>query len=271
MVADHPFAILNASWVEAPQRAAAQAFLAWLEEPERQKRFLAAGFRDSNGHAAPQYGLDDGIVRDGPALVLRPPAPAVLDLVRKSWDDVRKRVRVLLVLDISGSMDGEKLTQVKAAGTAVLKVFSSNDQVGLWAFSDRIYHLEPIEQVGPHRADLTRHIDLLVASGGTALYRVTKDAVVEVQGSWDPTRINAVVVLTDGQNSDPANNDLNGLLRSLASQPPATTVPVFTIGYGRGADLETLKRISKASTGRSYNAPDPAHIGSVFADVISNF
>jgi Ca-activated chloride channel homolog len=271
MVADHPYAILNASWIGAPQRAAAQAFLTWLQAPERQKRFLAAGFRDSNGHAAAQLGLGEGIVPEGPALVLQPPAPAVLDLVRKSWENVRKRVRILLVLDISGSMDGEKLTQVKAAGDAVLKVFSPNDEVGLWAFSDRIYHLEPIEQVGPHRADLTRHIDLLVASGGTALYRVTKDAVAEVQGSWDPTRINAVVLLTDGQNSDPTNNDLNALLRSLENQPPTTTVPVFTIGYGRGADLETLNRISKASTGRSYNAPDPAHIGSVFADVISNF
>jgi len=231
---------------------------------------LAAGFRDSNGHAAPQLGLGYGIVPDGPVLVLQPPAPSVLDLVRKSWENVRKRVRVLLVLDISGSMDGEKLTQVKAAGAAVLKVFSPNDEVGLWAFSDRIYRLEPVELVGAHRADITRHIEALVASGGTALYRVTKDAVGEVQASWDPMRINAVVLLTDGQNSD-GNNDLDGLLRSLANQPPATTVPVFTIGYGQGADLGTLKRISQASTGRSYNAPDPAHIGSVFADVISNF
>ena len=271
MVADHPYAILNSAWVVAPQQAAAQAFLTWLQAPERQKRFLAAGFRDSNGHSSPQLGLANGIVPEGPALVLQPPAPAVLDLVRKSWDDVRKRVRVLLVLDISGSMEGDKLTQVKAAGNAVLKVFSPNDQVGLWAFSDRIYQLEPIEQVGPHRADLARHIDALAASGGTALYRATKDAVGEVQRTWDPTRINAVVLLTDGQNSDFTNNDLDALLRSLGSQPPATTVPVFTIGYGQGADLETLKRISQASTGRSYNAPDPAHIGSVFADVISNF
>jgi len=275
MVADHPYAILNASWVGEPQRAAAREFLAWLRVPERQKRFLAAGFRDSNGHAAPQHGLDDGIVPDGPALVLQPPAGAVLDLVRKSWDDVRKRVRVLLVLDISGSMDGEKLTQVKAAATAVLDVFSPKDQVGLWAFSDRIYHLVSIEQVGhqagPRRAELRDHIDRLVASGGTALYRVTKDAVGEVQTTWDPMRINAVVLLTDGQNSDPTNNDLNGLLHLLSIQPATTTVPVFTIGYGDGADMETLKRISQASTGRSYNAPDPAHIGSVFADVLSNF
>jgi Ca-activated chloride channel family protein len=271
MVADHPYAILAAPWVTEPQRAAAKAFLTWLQAPERQQRFLAAGFRDSTGHAAPNLGLDNGIVPAGPALVLKPPAPAVLDMVRKSWDSVRKRARILLVLDISGSMDGDKLNQVKAAGGAALDVLSPNDELGLWAFSDQIYKLVPIAPVGPNHSELARHIAVLEAGGGTALYRATRDAVHEVLSGWDPNRINAVVLLTDGQNSDPSDSDLNGLLRSLETQPTASTVPVFTIGYGQDADLGTLKRISQASNGRSYNAPDPAHIGSVFADVISNF
>jgi len=271
MVADHPYAILNAPWASAPQKAAAQAFLTWLLAPAQQERFLAAGFRDSKGHAASNLGLDNGIVPGGPALVLHAPAPAVLDLVRKSWNNVRKQARILLVLDISGSMAGDKLLQVKTAATAVLDVFSPNDQVGLWSFSDQIYRLNSIDSVESNHAQVARQIGLLVAGGGTALYRATSDAVKEVQGSWDPTRINAVVLLTDGQNSDPANSNLAALVQSLQSQPPATTVPVFTIGYGQDADLKTLAQISQASTGRSYNAPDPAHIRSVFADVISNF
>ncbi len=271
MVADHPYAILAASWVTEPQRAAARAFLTWLQAPQQQQRFLAAGFRDSTGHAAPNMGLDSGIVPAGPAVVLKPPAPAVLDLVRKSWDSVRKRARILLVLDISGSMDGDKLDQVKAAGTATLNVLSSNDELGLWAFSDQIYKLVPVEPVGQNHTELARHIAVLEAGGGTALYRATSDAVQEVLSGWDPTRINAVVLLTDGQNSDPNDSDLNALLRSLEAQPAAITVPIFTIGYGQDADLGTLARISQASNGRSYNAPDPAHIGSVFAAVISNF
>jgi len=93
MVADHPYAILNAAWVSAEQKAAARGFLTWLQAPGQQKRFLEAGFRDSTGHAAPNLGLDNGIVPSGPTLVLQPPAPAVLDLVRKSWDNVRKRAR----------------------------------------------------------------------------------------------------------------------------------------------------------------------------------
>jgi len=271
MVADHPYVILAAPWIAAPQQEAARDFLTWLQSPERQAKFAAAGFRDSTGHAAPQLGLDNGIVPAGPALVLQAPSPSVLELVRKSWNDVRKRARILLVLDTSGSMDGEKLQQVKAAGSAVLEVFSPDDAVGLWAFSDQVYQLEPVAPLAAHQGELLRHIGLLKAGGGTALYRVTREAVREAHASWDPTRINAVVLLTDGQNSDPGDTDLNGLLRSLESQPARTTVPVFTIGYGQGADLETLKKIADASTGRSYNAPDPAHIGGVFADVISNF
>jgi Ca-activated chloride channel family protein len=271
MVADHPYAILTGSWVTDQQRAAARTFLTWLQAPQQQERFLAAGFRDSTGHAAPNLGLDNGIVPAGPALVLKPPAPAVLDMVRKSWDSVRKRARILLVLDISGSMDGDKLNQVKAAGAAALNVLSPDDQIGLWAFSDQIDKLVPIEPVGPNHAELARHIAVLQAGGGTALYRATRDAVGDVLNGWDPTRINAVVLLTDGQNSDPGDSDLNTLLRSLETQPAASTVPVFTIGYGQDADLGTLRRISQASNGRSYNAPDPAHIGSVFAAVISNF
>ena len=271
MVADHPYAVLNAPWVSAGSRAAAQDFLVWLQAPEQQNRFLAAGFRDASGVIASSLGLASGIVPEGPALVLHAPGPVVLDLIRKSWEDVRKRARVLLVLDVSGSMTGDKLSQVKAAGAAVLDLFAPDDEVGLWSFSNEVRRLNAIDLVGAHRAELARSIDRLDANGGTALYRVTAEAVRDVRSTWNPTRINAVVLLTDGQNSDGSNSDLDGLLRSLAAQPASGSVPVFTIGYGQDADLQTLKRIAEASGGRSYNAPVPSRVGTVFADVISNF
>ena len=168
-------------------------------------------------------------------------------------------------------MTGDKLSQVKAAGAAVLDLFAPDDEVGLWSFSNEIRRLNAIDLVGAHRAELARSIDRLDANGGTALYRVTAEAVRDVRSTWNPTRINAVVLLTDGQNSDGSNSDLDGLLHSLAAQPASSSVPVFTIGYGQDADLQTLKRIAEASGGRSYNAPVPSRVGTVFADVISNF
>jgi Ca-activated chloride channel family protein len=270
MVADHPYAVLNAPWVEAGEQAAARDFLTWLQEPERQKRFLSAGFRDSTGQIAPEIGLKNGIVPEGPAVVLHAPSPAVLDLMRKSWENVRKRARILLVFDVSGSMLGDKLRAAKTAAGAVLDVFAPDDKVGLWSFANDIHRLDAIDLVGPNRPQLRRSIDSLEAFGATALYRATAEAVGEVHRTWDPTRINAVVILSDGQNAD-SYTDRDALLQFLSSQPTSTPVPVFTIGYGQDADRDTLTRIARASSGRSYDAPDPAHIGSVFADVVSNF
>jgi len=271
MVADHPYAVLNAPWVQTREQAAARDFLGWLQEPERQKRFLSAGFRDSSGQVARDLGLKNGIVREGPALVLHAPSPAVLDLVRKSWENVRKRARILLVFDVSGSMLGDKLDAAKAAAVAVLDLFAPDDKIGLWSFATDIHRLDAIDLIGPHKSQLIKNIRALNALGNTALYRATNDAVREVHATWDPERINAVVVLTDGQNSDGRYSDRDTVLRFLSNQPSSTPVPVFTIGYGQDADRETLTRIAQASGGRSYDAPDPAHIGSVFADVVSNF
>jgi Ca-activated chloride channel family protein len=85
---------------------------------------------------------------------------------------------------------------------------------------------------------------------------------------FDPERINGVVLLTDGRNEDPNNQDLPGLLRYLDSE---LNVRVFAIAYGADADLGTLTRIAQASTGAVYDASDPTTISKVFVSVISNF
>jgi Ca-activated chloride channel family protein len=77
-----------------------------------------------------------------------------------------------------------------------------------------------------------------------------------------------VVVLTDGRNEDPRNQDLAGLLRYLDSE---LNVRVFPIAYGQDADLDTLTRIAQASRAAVYDASDPATIAKVFVSVISNF
>ena len=82
------------------------------------------------------------------------------------------------------------------------------------------------------------------------------------------------MLLTDGRNEDPRNNDLPKLLTSLrASSEGQSSQPVriFTIGYGRDADLGTLKRMAEATNAAAYDASDPTSIEQVFTAVVSNF
>ena len=87
----------------------------------------------------------------------------------------------------------------------------------------------------------------------------------------DTKRINAIVLLSDGKNEYPPDNDLDSLLEQLQGESLDTSVRVFPIGYGEGADPESLGAIAEASRGTYYEANDPASIEKVLASVLSNF
>jgi Ca-activated chloride channel family protein len=97
--------------------------------------------------------------------------------------------------------------------------------------------------------------------------------VADLKKSFDPERINAVVLLTDGRNED-TFTDLNATLSSLRSGTEGQSsapVRLFTIAYGQDADKATLKRLAEATNAAAYDASDPATINKVFTAVVSNF
>src|SRR6185295_15812069 len=106
------------------------------------------------------------------------------------------------------------------------------------------------------------------------LYTVAHDSYQKILDEFDPTRINAVVLLSDGRNEDDRNNDLPGLLKYLQSRNEGEStkpVRIFPIAYGSDADEATLKRIAEATNAAAYSAVDPATIINVFNAVVSNF
>jgi len=284
-VNDHPYAILAGSWVTPDQHAVAEDFLRFVQAPAQQARFQAAGFRDYRGVPGDQITERNGLLPDQPALSLPTPSASVMDAIQRSWENVRKRARVLLVLDVSGSMDAavgsmdsSKLDLAKAAALAALREFGPRDEVGLWIFSSDFppndqpwRELSPVSRLEPKIAELRASIQALTPRAGTALYRTIDDATAEMVRSFDPARINGVVVLTDGRNDYESYASVGPLLVHLRSEPPDRSVRVFCIGYGDDADMGVLQQISDASFGVTYDASDPATIDEVFAAVLSNF
>jgi Ca-activated chloride channel family protein len=271
--------------VNVDQRAVAEDFLAFAQEPEQQARFQAAGFRDFRGKPGDQITPRNGLLPDQPATTLAAPSAGVLDAIQRSWDDVRKRARVLLVLDVSGSMSEQvgsagatKLELAKLATLAALEEFAPDDEVGLWMFSSDLApegtpwrELSPVSALGPKIEGLRETIRSLDWESGTALYRTVDDAAAQMVASFDPTRINGVVVLTDGRNDYADYSSVDPLLSHLRDEPTARSVRVFCIAYGDDADMGVLEQISDASLGATYDASDPSTIDEVFAAVLSNF
>lgn len=270
LLADHPYVVLNAPWVDDGKRAAAAQFLKYIERAEVQQRFLAAGFRDHDGVGGPEISKANGLLPAGPAIVIAPPAPAILAHIQQSWNDVRKRARVLMVLDVSGSMSGDKIDLMRRAAAKALDQFAPDDEVGLWSFESTHRELVPISPVAQRRDEMKTLIGRLVANGGTALYATVHASVEHMTQRIDDSRINAVLFLTDGKNEH-TDRDLDRVLRELRNEDEARRVRVFTIAYGSDADQKVLRQIAEASSGAFYDATNPATIEKVFTDVVSNF
>jgi Ca-activated chloride channel homolog len=292
LFSDSPFITVDAPWVNKKERQAAARFQRYVEQPDNQKRVLKFGFRPGNPKVAigapieAKYGVDP----NQPQTTLELPAPPVLVGLIEKWGQNRKSARVLMVIDVSGSMGepagGEggdsKLDLVKKAAVSALGQFKPDDDVGLWIFSTGIGRAEPtdylelvpIGPIGSQREGMAAKINDLVPTQGTPLYTVTKAADDQLVQTFDAQRINAVLLLTDGKNEDERNNDLDGLLRSLRARNEgqvANPVRVFPIAYGQDADLPTLKRIAEATNATVYDAADPKSINKVFLAVVSNF
>ena len=285
LVNDHPFAILDAPWVNVAQRSVAEDFLRFVQEPDQQARFQAAGFRDYRGRPGAPIAQANGLLASEPKLELATPSAPVLDAIQRSWTDLRKRARVLLVLDVSGSMDdpansagATKLELAKEAAIQALGQFAPDDEVGLWIFSsDRgpghvpYEEVSPVSELGPKRDHLERQIDALHQGGATGLYATVSDATGAMGAGFDPARINGIVVLTDGRNDYTPYPSIDPLITELTHQPAARAIRIFCIAYGDDAEMAPLQQIADASLGAAYDASDPATIDQVFAAVISNF
>jgi Ca-activated chloride channel homolog len=293
LFSDSPFIVLNTDWVDDDERAAAARFEDFVQQTDNQAKVLEFGFRPNN----PSVPLGDpviaanGVDPDQPATELEVPAPEVLVGILDSWAQLRKDARVLLVLDISGSMgdpggDGKtKLDLAKAAAVTALDQFKDADEVGLWVFSTdlegpdpNVRELVPVAPIGRQRDNIAHQIEAQFPTNGTPLYDVTDKAYTTMVDGYDPREINAVVLLTDGVNDDGKPQDdqdqFAELIQSLqAGSEGSSSQPVrlFTISYGEDADAITLRAIAQATGAATYNASNPATIEQVFTAVISNF
>ncbi|MET8221307.1 substrate-binding domain-containing protein [Streptomyces hirsutus] len=300
LYSDHPYIELND--IGPTKKKVAEDFRKFLASKTASERFTQLGFRMAPDKVPSQPTADSGIL-DEKLTPLSTPAPDVLDKLLASWRELRKPANVLTVIDISGSMDWgvrsgtsekakdepSRLDLVKQAQGPLFEGFTDRDKVGLWTFAKEVKEVSAAQAMGSgknsHREDLKASIDGLEATGATSLNQAVADAVDSLRAHWEPHAINAVVVLTDG-NNDP--EDAPPSFTELRKKLTDTSKPVrvFTIAYGKDADTKTdpdschdgqktcktyLEEIAEYSQARTYNARDPKTISNVLTNVISNF
>jgi Ca-activated chloride channel family protein len=298
LFSDSPYFVLDAPWVDQKQKDAAKVFEDFVKQPENQQKVLAYHFRPGNTAVAIGDPItpDNGVDPNQPQTLLEVPQPRVLTALLDKWERQRKKARVTLVLDVSGSMGddadpknpdaGTKLDLAKQAIRDAVGLFSPDDEISFVIFStglgpqqdQRVLEVVPSGRVADVGERLRAAVAGLSPINDTPLYDVTKETYQSAVAAFDPTRINAVVLLTDGKNDDGNPDDdqrqLQDLLNTLRAGnegQASHAVRVFPIAYGADADADTLKAIADASSSAVYSAKNPATISQVLTAVISNF
>jgi Ca-activated chloride channel family protein len=272
---DNPFIVLDAPWVRREQAEGARAFQRFLAERLTTAAAAREGFRPASLDAAvpPPITAANGADPGEPRRVLGLPEPRVLAAIKAAWREDRKPANILLVLDTSGSMyDERRLARAQRGLEVFFREVGDRDRVGLTTFSDEIRPLQPIRTFGRTEKRLREHVDGLLAEGGTAIYDATLEAFDTVRELDDRARINAVILLTDGEDTD-SDAPFEEVVRRLEAQGDAEhQVRVFTIAYsaGAGAARRELARIAAASGGQSYEGTTE-DIESVYRRISSFF
>lgn len=246
----------------------------------------AAGFRDANGQGGPTVAGQEA----APVEELEAPGRSERIALVEQWDIMRTDMRMLAVIDVSGSMQWSSPTPGMSrwdvtqgaliTGTGLLPAGS---EVGAWIFSSDRKNGKDYQQVAPvkamnsegesgtHRDDLTQLVEDgdKWLGGDTALYDSIWAAHQKMVKEYDPEYVNSIVVFTDGENDDPNGGlSLKQLLNKLDDSYDAQRpVRVITIGMGE-ADPSALQKIADETGGTSYIAETPDDIERVFVEAL---
>ncbi|MEY3173529.1 MAG: hypothetical protein RLZZ436_1443 [Planctomycetota bacterium] len=164
---------------------------------------------------------------------------------------------MVLVLDRSGSMDGEKLEMARTAARSAVELLGERDQTAVLAFDDQTWVISEMQPAG-NRGQISDQISRLQPGGGTSMYPAMELAAEMLNAT--SARLKHVILLTDGISN---SGDFEGLAQRMASSK--VTVSVVALGPEDATDSRLLKSIARIGRGRFYAAPDAAQVPRIFA------
>lgn len=266
ITADYPLLLLNPA-----RRDEYDALVAQIKAPAFQGAPLQQAFlRPANPEAAPNPALPSAAVAE----LSFPNRLEVIDTVLMAYQaDLRRPATSIFVLDVSGSMHGQRLADMQRAlrllsgaegGAASQRyaAFQARERVALIRFSGDVSAPEYIAfapgTLAQDRQRVIAYTGQLQANGATAIYDALAQAhqVAAEELKRDANRFISIVLLTDGENNRGRSLREFSAERQQWEQahgPHAASVRVFPIIFGE-ADARDMQAVATLTGGRAFDA-----------------
>jgi Ca-activated chloride channel family protein len=160
--------------------------------------------------------------------------------------DKRAPVNVAIVLDKSGSMQGDKIAKAKDAAIAAIERLGPRDIVSIVAYDSTVKVIVPATRLRD-KESIIQQIRRIEADGSTALFAGVSKGAEELRKFLDKERVNRVVLLSDGlANVGPQSpSELGALGASLMKEG----ISVSTMGLGLDYNEDLMTRLAQNSGG----------------------
>ena len=170
-----------------------------------------------------------------------------------------------MIVDVSGSMSGEKMEQARAALRQSLGMLQPRDRFRLVAFSSGVRHFREgwTPASGEALADARRFVDDLVANGGTNLEGAVEAALAD-RGTSE--RMSLILLLTDGLPSV-GEQSPDRIAASAAGR--IGRARIFTVGVGHDVNTYLLDRLAVEGRGSATYVSPGADVGDAVGSILT--
>jgi VWFA-related protein len=176
----------------------------------------------------------------------------------------RLGVTWVIAIDASRTMMGETFERAKAAAIEFLDRVGSHDRVAIVTFAHTVEVVVEFDDSRVDTADGLRNLQVDPSGFSTLLYDGVYEAVDVIRRGNDLPRRAAVIVFSDGKDSDSQHT-----LEEAIQLGRDSRVLVYTIGYGRfgGGGLETLARMSRETGADFQKVTSTEELNRFFSEV----
>ena len=224
---------------------------------------LENGLRPVNQQVPLGAPLDEahGVDLSQPAVIFDQAGVNATYAVQDLWQSSRKAVNLVMLLDTSGSMSGDKLASVQDAAVQFINQMGDKDYLTLIEFSgSRPQTLIEHALIANDRDQAALTIRRLTATGKTPLYDALGYGAQVIDRTNSTQTSNVMVVLSDGMDTSSQQYSFDD---QLIQTVIANDTTIFTIAYGSDADQELLNDLATKANGTFYLG-DEASIAEIY-------
>ena len=204
--------------------------------------------------------------------------PIIVNILSEEKKEKSSNVELICVIDVSGSMEGEKIKLVKQSLKLLLEMMGENDKLGLVLFNHYSQMLLDLTYTTrDNKKNINNLIDSIEAKGGTYILGGLEIAVNMLEKSSMQSKTkgiqkkknisSAIILLSDGMDNRMDHIEIGNGLKDLTKKLDSWFT-LHTFGYGKDHDPKIMNTLATLRDGGFYYVEEYKKVAEYFVNVL---